>query len=262
VSLLITQPGGGPDVTRRNKLNTLYITGDANTDGSIRIVFTAADNIDQFANIEQRDKGVFNDTGFRFASSSISIGRDMLLSAVAGFLESVNPSAIPGHTKSLIPHIIFNELGTGEPHTPIAGPIQTVPLIFNPVGEVTGTTLSQVYTLIPSSILDSFTLLVGTLAPTADVRVSIYIGSDASGFLANRLIKPASDFVANTPVVIDYKEDFGFEAAQAIFLELVSANSFSLQVDGKPQPELITTLIGHELRELELKYKPGKELFR
>jgi len=254
MSLVIIQPSGGPDVTRRNGQQILYVKGDDVTDGSIRIIF---DDNDDISSIQRRtgtkgqpDDRDWGETGFLFSSSSISLGRDMIVSATSGFIETTNPSQIVGHQKALIPHIQFNDLGTTEPHTPVAGPQQTVPIISNPVGQVVGTTISQVYNLIPSSILNAFILLAGTLSASSMVTVKIFIGTDNTGFLADKRNLAPNELIAGQPVVVNYANDFGFEAANAIFLELTSATSFSLQVDAIG--ELITTLIGHELRELEL----------
>ncbi|MEE8234215.1 MAG: hypothetical protein V3R41_06010 [Gammaproteobacteria bacterium] len=247
--LTIQGPRGGPDVTRRNKRSILYITGDDNTDGSIRIIFTPGDDD---AHLELRTAGVFNDTGLRLSSSSLRLGRDMIVSAAAGFIETVNPSAIVGHQKALIPHIEFTELGTnGHAHAPILNILETFIVFPGPAtGEIIGTTIGQGINSAPRRLLDSSIHEVGSVGATATVQISFYMGSDNSGVLFNRFKIPASDMVANQPLVIDYKEDFGFEGDTDIFQEFVSSSNISLKTDAGG--DILTTHIGHEMKELDM----------
>ena len=56
MTLSILNPGGGPDVTRRNRQKVLYIKGDENTDGSFRIILGPND---EKICLEERVSGVW-----------------------------------------------------------------------------------------------------------------------------------------------------------------------------------------------------------
>ena len=245
------------DVTKVNPTSKLYITTDSTAligaendpNGSIRIVFTPGD---PSAHIELKANGVYNDTGFRFSSSSISIGRDLQISAVGGFIESLNLSEIDDHLKALIPHIQFDVNGTlGAAHMPVLDVRQDFVIFPGPTtGEIVSTSIGQVFTASPTRVLHSATHEVGSVSASASIEVSYYKGTDNTGPLLNRLNLPASAMVANTPLVIVYDSDFGFENATDIFFEFISSASISL--DTNVGGNVITTQNGHELDELDI----------
>ena len=71
---------GVHDVSRSNPRDILYIRGNATTDGSIRLMFDVNDPPPAEAHIELLKQDpisgefVWNDTGLRFDSSSVSLG--------------------------------------------------------------------------------------------------------------------------------------------------------------------------------------------
>lgn len=246
---LIIQRPGTIDVTKNNPRDILYIKGNEITDGSIRIMFTDGD---ASSHIELRQSGVWNDTGFRFASSSVSLGRDLQLSAVGGFLETVNLSEIVDHIKSLVPHIEFNQTGTmGAAHMPITDTRTTFNVFAGPpFSEIISTAIGQSFSVTPTRILHSATHTVGTVGATAEVEVSYYKGVDNTGILLNRMMLPASDMVAGQPFTIVYDSDFGFENVVTIFFEFVSVNNISLETNFAG--DVITSQDGHILDELDV----------
>jgi len=251
MSLEILTPTGGPDVTRRNKRGLIYLTTDPTADNSldtapensIRITFAPGDPT---AHIEKFNSGVWNDTGFRFASSSVGIGRDMTISAVAGHLETNNPSAAQGHTRGLIPHIEFDDTGTNFAETPIVKAEEIFVVYSGAVGQAVGTTIGINLGTVPSRIIEFSIHEVGTIQSTAPVTVSFYTGTDNTGFLFNRKILPANSMVANTQLKISYDLDLGFEGGVNIFQEFTSTASISLKTDSLGNP-----LTSHEAHELD-----------
>jgi len=243
------------DITKSNPTSKHYITtdptkvipSDDDPDGSIRIIFTPGETE---AHIEAKADGVYNDTGFRFASSSISIGRDMTLSAVAGHLETNNPSALVGHVKGLIPHIEFDDDGTGQPETPILDAEEIFDVYVNAVSEIISTSIGIDLGVVPSRVIEHSFHEVGTVGATDPVTVSVYVGTDNTGILINQRTLPASDLVADTQLDIDYDNDLGFESGANIFTEFTSDTAFSLKTDVSGNP--LTSHEGHELAELEL----------
>lgn len=224
---------------------TLYIKGSEFVDGSIRFQFTSNDLV---ANIELRTKGVWNDTGMRIASSSLSIGRDMVLSAVAGHLETFNPSAVQGHTKGLIPHILFTDDGTGLLETPILD-AEKVFTVFGPaVSETIGTTIGINLGVTPGRVIEESIHEVGSVGSSDIVTVNFYIGMDNTGFLFNSKRLPSDELVANTTLEINYDNDLGFEAGSPVFMEFTSNEPFSLKTDASGNP--LTKHEAHELNEI------------
>lgn len=243
------QRSGSVNLALNNPFDTLYIKGNENTDGSIRLIFVAGD---MTAHIELRTDGVWNDTSFRFDSGSVLLGRDLSLSAVGGFLETVNPSEMVNHLKTLIPHIEFTITGTmGAAHMPILDARETFTVFAGPsTGEIIGTTIGQTFTISPTRILHSATHTVGSVGATAEVEVSYYKGTDNTGTLINRMMLPASAMVASQPLTIIYDSDFGFENIEMIFFEFISANNISLETNAGG--DVITDQDGHTLAELDV----------
>lgn len=235
------------DATINNPSSTLYIKGSEFVDGSIRFLFTEGDPT---AHIESRTNGVWNDTGLRLSSSTLELGRDMSLSAIAGFLETRNASAVVGHQRSFIPHIEFDETRTLEVHAPILDK-PTIHVAFSgAVSEITGTTIGVLLGVSPGRAVDQSIHEVGSVGATQPVTVSFYVGTDNTGVLFNRKVLPASDLVANTTLTIEYGEDLGFEIGVSKFQEFTSAANFSLKTDAGGNP--LTSHVGHEIREIGL----------
>ena len=64
-----------------NPSGTTYVKGDANTDGSIRIIEENGIPV-----IEKRENGVWNDSDLRISGDSLYIGRDLRISAAGHIL--------------------------------------------------------------------------------------------------------------------------------------------------------------------------------
>lgn len=227
--------------------NVLYIKGDNDTDGSIRFAFREGESV---AHLEARSSGVWNDDGLRISSRSLDVGRDMTISAVAGHLETTNPSAAVGHVKGLIPHIEFDDGGTTQAETPVVAAEEIFTVFGTAVGETTGTTIGIQIGVTPGRIIEESIHEVGATVPTSKVQVSFYTGTDNTGFLFNRKILPASDFVANTTLEIPYANDLGFEAGVSVFMEFSSDTPLSLKIDAGGNP--LTKHEAHALDEVGL----------
>lgn len=237
----------GGNVGIYNPGSDLYIKGDDTTDGSLRFQFTERD---EFAHIEKRANGVWNDTGIRISSSTLNIGRDMQLSAISGFLETKNPSATVGHQRSFLPHIEFDDQKTLEVHAPTISPPENHVVYSTAVSEIIGTTIGIQLGLSPARIVDGSIHEIGSIGASAPVTVSFYNGTDNTGILFNRRVLPASDLIANTTLTINYGEDLGFDFNVAKFMEFQSAANFSLKTDAGGNP--LTMHTGHEIREIGL----------
>jgi len=235
--------------SQENPSGILYINGDADTDGSRRFIFTSGDDD---AHIELRANGVWNDTGFRVASASIDLGRDLRVSAVGGFIETQNISEVAGHLKAAIPHIQFDTTGTPDAaHMPVFDEREDFVVYVGPAtGEILGTTIGQTFSATPTRVLHSVTHTVGSIGATAEIQVSYHKGSDNTGPLLNRFRLPASSMVAGQPLIIVYEDDFGFENSETIFFEFQSANNISLATNAAGK--VITTQNGHNFDEVDI----------
>jgi len=246
MTVQIQQPPG-VNVGVSNPGTIVYIKGNESTDGSIRLRLTTGDSE---AHIEARASGVWNDAGFRFAASSVSIGRDTILSGAAGFIETNNPSGIVGHTRSVIPHIEFDDAGTREPHTPILKAEEIFSIFTRAVSEIIATTIGINLGVSPGRFLEESIHEVGSVGSTSPITVTVYQGSDNTGFIKDRRDLPANAMVANTTLEIRYDNDLGFRAGEANFMEFVSAANISLKTDSGGNP--LTKHEAHQLDELGL----------
>lgn len=243
------QRPSGVNVGVNNPGKTVYIgninadtPANENTDGTIRLIFTVGDSS---AHIELRANGVFNDTGFRYAASSVSIGRDTILSGSAGFIETNNPSGIVGHTRSIIPHTRFDDSGTAQPQTAILKATEIFDVFTGAVSEIESTTIGINLGVSPGRFLEVSIHEVGSVGSSEPVTVTIYIGTDNTGFIKDRRELPADGMVANTTLEIDYDNDLGFRAGEANFMEFVSTANISLKTDSGGNP-----LTKHEAHQL------------
>lgn len=238
------------DVSQKNPNSILYITGDADTNGSIRIIL---DSEDTDSHIEMRASGVWNDTSFRFGSGSVEVGRDLKLEAAADFIKTNNPSGFDIHSTALIPHIPFNGTGTDFPHTPIVD-IKADNVIFSTAAsEISGTTITQTFAISSAQIIDTISYEVGTVGATAEVRHTLYKGTDNTGAVISRMNLPASDFAASTTTVIDFGSAFGFSDMHVdIFVEFITDTSFTLKTDSSGN--ILITLSSQQLETRDLLY--------
>lgn len=231
----ISYPGGGPDVTRRNKNDILYIKGDENTDGSIRLIFSDK----EFAGIQLRAGGVFNDTSFRISSSSLQVGLDLTISAAASFIETFNPSIADEHQRALVPHITFDDSGTAtSPHTAVLKPLDPS-VIFGPaISQVTSTSIGINFNTTHARIIETLFHEVGTIGATQPVKHSIYVGTDNTGLLIKETNLGINKVLADQPLALQFNRDVGLRNNSPYFIELTSPVAFSLKTDSGGNPLL------------------------
>lgn len=240
------------DVTKNNPNATIYFsdgtfTANENTNSSIRFLYDPADGM---LVIRKRANGVWNDDSIRTASGSLHIGRDLILSATAGLIETRNPSGIIGHIRSVIPQIQFDDDGTKQPQTPILKAEETFVVFGTAVSEVTGTTIGVILGVSPGRVIEESIHQVGTTGATSQITVTMYNGTDNTGDIIDQRNLPASDMAAGATLEINYDNDLGFLVGQTVFMEFKSDNNISLKTDISGNP--LTTHEGHELSSLEL----------
>lgn len=252
----VSYPGGGVDVTRRNKRAIIYLLSvdpapaigdDTDPDGSIRWLKTPGDT---FSHLETKLDGVYNDTGLRINAGTLEIGRDLFLGAAASFIRTTNPSVIDGHSETLLPHIPFDDDGTAFPHTPISNKLATDVIFSGAVGEASGTTIDQVFVSTIARMIKTIFHEVGGVGASAPVQYSIYVGTDNTGFLVLRETLAIDQLLANTTLEIDFNFELGLRQNTTYFIELISDNSFTLKTDSGGN--ILMTIEEEELRDLDL----------
>ena len=241
-------------MSQANDDGDLFVNGDEFTNGSQVLRSTLDDPVPHLA---KRTSGVFNLGEMRIAGGSLLIDYDMEMGSLAGFIQTINPSATAGHDRSLVPHIEFDDdVGTinSQLHVPTANKTETFDVFTTPVSEVVATLSSgffrigQLLGVLPGRALGVSAHLVGTTAPTTQVVVSIFVGTDNAGTRVSRRVLPFSDFVVGLALNISYNEHFGFDANKTYFMEFKSTTVFAMQTD--VGDNIITSHVGHEQREL------------
>lgn len=225
--------GRGEYLSSRNTQGIVYIKGNDTTDGSIRIILTEGD---AEAHIESRANGVWNATGFRFSAGSIELGRDLSLEAAGSFLETFNEAIPDEHQRALIPHIPFDNTGTKFFHTPVLDTETTETIFSIAVSEVIGKTIGISFNSNHTRFIRETFHEVGTIAATAEVMYSVYIGIDNTGILVTRKMLPASALAANTTLNVSFPHRLGLGENISVFMELKSIADFSLKIDSGGNP--------------------------
>ena len=233
---------GSTDVTIINPRDILYIKGNETTDGSIRFRFITRvppDPQETFAHIELRGSGVWNDTGMIFSSGSISLGRDLSVSAVGEFLQTFLASVDPLlGTRSLHGHNPYHPFSGTEPNPTLIPPASGFPImpvldfpelvdIFPNTGPftfITGTSINISFPVLPDRVLTQSQHFVGTTAATSEVQITYTQNS----VVLNRFIIPASQMPASTLLELDFDEEFGL-GGSGIVQNFTSANTISLR---------------------------------
>ena len=232
-----------------NQEGYIYIVGDEFTDGSIRLILTPGETI---GHIEKRTNGVWNDDSLRTASSSLELGRDLIISATAGFISTDNPSETVGHQRTLLPHIEFDsQLGTVTPaHYPTLDSRKTFIVYDGPAtGQKSGTLIGQIVVVAQRTVIQTSIHQVGSIGATDLIDVSLYKGTDNTGLLISRQNLPASAMPTDGTLNIVYDEDIAFDQGENIYHEWTSAAPISLKTNAAG--DVLTTHLGNELDEVD-----------
>lgn len=224
-----------------NNLDKVYIIGDESTDGSIRITFTDGDSV---ARIVSRANGVWNKTGFQISAGTLFVGDDFTIGAAGSFIETFNSAIADAHQNALIPHVPFDDSGTGLIHTPILDVLETSIIFGTAITEISSTTISISFTTTNSRFIKSISHEVGTTGASSEIRYKIFKGTDNTGIEITDQNKAASDFSAETTATITFTGNLGLNSNSDYFIELASDNTFSLKVDASGNP--LTTFLDRE----------------
>ena len=241
------------DVTVFNPREVVYLHGNKDDPFSQRVAYDSVEEV-----IEVQTNGAsggetnWNPAQFEVSTDrGLRLGKDLTLGGSTGFIETFTKSTIADHQKALIPHTPFDEFGSGQSHIPQLNRLHTVVFYDNPVSEQTLTKHTQVLNAPNPLLFKTGTFLIGSTAPTATVTITFYIGEtenpDTRIYSQNYA---ASVFSADTPVVLNFDEDFGFEQSGKILVVLESAVAFSLEI--ATLDNIVFSAEAHDLEILDI----------
>lgn len=198
--------------------SVLYVRGDEDTDGSIRV--TPDTGTDEQMEVQLRKNGLWNDTGLQIAASTIHMGRELLVSAAGEYLYTRDQSL---SLQTLHPHREFaNAAGTKDfTHIPtLAAPVADFVLQGDDTGVITVTSASALQF---SGISTARRLLTAfgfksTQAATSAAKVTIRRDSHTGSIFYQRSY-PASIFPLGLgKIVIDGLVEL--QAAEVIYITM------------------------------------------
>ena len=222
------------DLAESNTRDILYIKGDEFTNGSIRLVLTAGESI---GHIEERANGVWNDTGFRFHGNSVELGRDLDIGAGCSFIKTFNPTVNDANQSGLVPAIAYKTpTGSISGNAPIVDALVTTGIFTTAVSEIIATTIGFIFISDYSRLIDQIFHEVGSVGAVDECQYSVYVGTDNTGPLMNRINIPAGELIANTTLTVDFGYVLALRNTITHFIEIDCKQPFSLKTDisGKP----------------------------
>lgn len=204
-------------------LPAVYIVGDADTDGSIRMVFQT----DNRTHLESRVTGVWNSTELELSDNSLLLGHNFAISAVG---DSLQTKSVEGNKAFLGLDIPFADVGTEHPRTPIANSLITrfviQPIFSTEVTAISHTRQIDVQTFAGFGFF--VYLKVGATAATDDVKLVFTDGLIPGGPLLFERNYPAADFPANTEIKLSVGSGVGFAIGEEALMTVSSPAAFSL----------------------------------
>lgn len=216
------------NVTRQNDEGIIYIVGDADTDGSVRLVAE-----DVITRVEVRDLGVWNLGEFEVSAGTLLLGENVQLSAVGTHLQV---GAVEGDVKRLMPALTFDDTGSRGPHTPILSARQNrIVLQSDNSNEVLSTEHIFVITDDLSSIAYTLYAQSGEVGSSAIINLEITEGEPPNDvpFWSRRF--PAESWPANTEAALPFYPGLSFDFSaysgnvDRINVKATSENAFSVK---------------------------------
>lgn len=208
--------------------STIYINGDSETDGSIRLVPDLSSGTE--LEVQRRSEGVWNDTGIVIAASTVYLGRELQISAAGEYMLTKDGDT---EIKSLVPHVRFDAVdGTaGSVAVPNVGALQPgVILQSDDSGEISGTTIQ--FPLVSTDLLlaNALILKTGATAATAEFTLNLYRNAIGDGLFYKRTY-PASRFPANSDVTLSTDGLVEIFDNSTFYAEFVSTEVISLKAE-------------------------------
>jgi len=241
----IQQPIGGPDVTRRNKRDVLYIQGDglASTPNAERILKEPGKPVTPQTGINGR----FNKTSWKWANGSVIIGESFRIGGAGGNIRTRDDAEPDANRFSFLPAIDFNPDGSAFLQVPFLDKMINADIFPGPTtAQLTALTIGLVVPAGTRRLLETITFEAGSIAATSPVLFSIFVGTDNTGQLIDEQNLDQALFAADLPIVIPITSTVVLEANTQYFIEMVSSVVFS--VDLNTLGQVITNFEFHNSR--------------
>lgn len=225
----IYAPGvAGDSVTVENSSNVVYIKGDADTDGSIRLIPDVENSTE--LEVQLRSNSVWNDTGIVIAASTVYLGRELQISGGGEYMLTKDQSS---DIRSLIPHVRFDQVDGTEEEVivPAVSAISTDVIIqSDDSGEVSGATIQFIGGSTDLVLANALLLRTGSTAATGEVKLSLHRNSYTDGLFYQRTYA-ASSFPANSDVTLVTDGLVELLAGQAFYVTFECDGTMSLDAD-------------------------------
>jgi len=224
------QPIGGPDVTRRNKRDVLYIQGDGllTTPNAERILKVPGKPVEPQTGINGR----FNKTSWKWAPGSVIIGESFRIGGAGGNIRTRDDAEPDANQFSFVPGIIFNPDGTAFLTVPFLDKMIEADIFPGPTtSQLTATTIGIVIPAGTRRLLETITFEGGSIAATSPVEMNIHVGTDNTGQSVFEENLDQALFAADLPIVIPIISTVILEANTQYFIEMVSDIAFSVDLN-------------------------------
>lgn len=213
-----------PDLTVENTDGIVYMGGNELDEDSVR--WSRADQHIGVPHVERRTQQIWRNASLALAGDTLFLGNDVSAGAIGSHL-LIN--SLEGDRSSLLLETRFDDAGTELPHSHSLGPrLNRVVFSANEIGEI----VTSLFELPVSSFLTAFRyqyyFKTGSVAATSSVTMTLSKGSTPGGPVVFSLEMPASQWPANTEVVITLENGIQLSVGAPLHLTIESDNDFSL----------------------------------
>lgn len=212
--------GGDGFVGESNDSEVVYIKGNENTNGSLRIIPDTSFQTE--AEFQLREDGVWNDTGILIAASTVYLGRELQISGGGEYMLTKDSNT---SIRSLIPHVRFN-VSSGTEETVVVPKVGVLNenVIIQPdnSGSISGEQIQ--FEITATDLLLANRLILQTTSQTMEgtfIRVSLFRSSDYASGLFYQRTYPIEFFIENMDVQLDTDG----------LVELMENETFYVQLD-------------------------------
>lgn len=227
---------GFAGISNDTAVPALYLTGNQFTDGSLRLIPAQRGQSNKFdVAFRHRQNGVWNDTGLRVAGESVSLGRDLTISAVgphAGTFDQFREQLA-----TVLAHHYDDANGSDtHPMTLVLAP-KVVRFVFisNESFERVDTEISWTTTPGQSSVVASKVYFkLGSVPATAPITYTLSRGTVDGGDIFFTKVLPTALFAgaAGSEISFDLEGLTQTVPGSEVFIKINSAATFSLKAEG------------------------------
>ncbi len=218
--------GSTTPVSIENPLGFVYITGDADTDGSRRFSINSSNG---FALIERRTDGVWQPASLETGSGSVWVGMRVGIGAAGHHIITEDSD---GHA-----HFHAHAKFDGETSISNARIIDAWQYTAREIiqadnsGSFTGTEFSHVLPVTAHNLMHTAYLQTHTTPAGDTVRLRMWEGTDDTGTQIFDQKYPAAQFPASTEIQLEAVGYVEFESASNYFIKITSPSNFSLKTN-------------------------------